>query len=227
MRAYNFASGLDLATTAHGGEVNLQSSLVKPPMYLKAVTQNVTATSASPAVFTAADVAVPNGSPVILGGDTAPTGFTAGVTYYAVASGTGGALKFKLSATRGGAAINSSDTGTAVTAQAMIDYGTNAGSIVAYIEDGKPGFQFSPGNSVVVAIDSAADHAGTTVALQGADPDATDPTVAGSYSDLFRVSGISTATQLANVVLKQFLRWDVVADVSEGADVASITLLCQ
>lgn len=226
MRAYNFASGIDLATTANGTGVNLQSSLVNPPMYLKAVSQAVTATSASPAVFTAADTALPNGTPVVLGG-TAPAGFTAGVTYYVVASGTGGALKFKLAATRGGAAINSSDTGTLVTADAMVDYGTNAGSVVSYIEDGKPGFQFTPGNSVVVAIDSAADHAGTSVALQGADPDTTDPTTAGTYSDLFRVSGISTATQLANVVLKQFIRWSVTADASEGADVASITLLCQ
>lgn len=221
MRAYNFASGLDLATTAHGGEVNLQSSLVKPAIYIKGVTQAVTATSASPAVFTAADTAVPNGTPVILGG-TAPTGFTAGVTYWAVASS---GMTFELAATRGGSAINSSSTGTGVTADAMIDFGSGASG--GYDEDGKQGFQFSPGNSVVVAIDSAADHAGTSVALQGADPDASDPTVAGSYSDLFRVSGISTATQLANVVLKQFIRWDIVADASEGADVASITLLCQ
>lgn len=222
MRAYNFASGLDLATTAHGGEVNLQSSLVKPPVYIKGVVQVVTATSASPAVFTAADVAVPNGTPVVLGGDTAPTGFTAGVTYWSVAAS---GMTFKLAATRGGSAINSSSTGTNVTAEAMIDFG--AGNSGAYIEDGKPGFQFTPGNSVVVAIDSAADHAGTSVALQGADPDTSDPTTAGSYTDLFRVSGISTATQMANVVLKQFIRWDVVADASEGADVASITLLCQ
>lgn len=225
MRAYNFATGIDLATTADGTAVNMQSSLVKPSVYLKGVIQAVTATSASPAVFTAAATALPNGTPVTLGGTAAPAGFTAGTTYYVVASGTGGALKFKLAATVGGAAINSSDTGTAVVANAMVDYGS--GAVGGYDEDGKQGFPFTPGNSVVVAIQSAADHAGTSVALQGADPNASDPTIAGSYVDLARVSGISTATRMFNVVLKQFLRWDVVADGAEGANVAAIILLGQ
>jgi len=80
---------------------------------------SVTATSASPAVFTWAGgvQALPfrNGCPVVLSGTSAPTGFTLGTTYYAVAanvlSGT-----FELAATQGGTAINSTSTGSGLTA---------------------------------------------------------------------------------------------------------------
>lgn len=78
-------------------------------------TQNVTATNASPCVFTAATTALPNGTLVILGGTAVPGGFTAGTFYYVV--NTVG-LTFNLAATLGGTAINSSSTGTAVTASA-------------------------------------------------------------------------------------------------------------
>lgn len=224
MRAYNFASAVDLTVTADGPTANLQSSLVKPPVYLVNVNDTVTATSASPAVFSASAVPVPNGTPVILGGTTAPTGFTLGKTYWAVAANLG-AKTFELSATRGGSAINSSSTGTAVTFSANINYGTGAGGQDNDDVDGTEGFQFTPGNSVVVAIQSSADHAGTSIGLQGADPSASDPTVAGAFTDLARVSGISTATQMFNVVLKQFLRYDVVADASEAAGVGAINIL--
>jgi hypothetical protein len=80
---------------------------------------SVTATNASPCVFTwNGGVAMPfeNGAPIILGGTAAPTGFTAGTVYYAIARSQA-AGTFELSATQGGAAINSTSTGTAVTAQ--------------------------------------------------------------------------------------------------------------
>jgi hypothetical protein len=78
-------------------------------------TQNATATSASPCVFTAATTALTNGTLVFLGGTAVPTGFTAGTLYYVVgASG----FTFKLATTLNGTAINSSSTGTAVTVSA-------------------------------------------------------------------------------------------------------------
>lgn len=228
MRAYNFASGIDLATTADGDAVSIQSSLISPAVYIKGVGPQVVVVTdgSTEAIFTAADVGIPDGSPVTLDGTAAPTGFVFGTTYYAVGADVG-AKTFNLSLTKGGAAIDYTAAGTAVTAQAMVNYGTGPETAGGFDEDAKPGFQFTPGNSVVVAIQSAADHAGTSVSLQGADPSANDPTIAGSYTTLATVAGISTATQLFNVVLKQFLRWSVTADAAEGADVASITLLCQ
>lgn len=83
------------------------------------VSASVTATSASPCVFTWSGGVLPAaaiaGAAVVLGGTAVPTGFTAGTVYYLVnptpLSGT-----FSLAATPGGSAINSSSTGTAVTA---------------------------------------------------------------------------------------------------------------
>lgn len=74
-------------------------------------TQNVTATSASPAVFTAASLALPDRTLVYLGGTAVPTGFTAGAFYYVVNSS---GMTFELSLTPAGTPINSSSTGTAV-----------------------------------------------------------------------------------------------------------------
>jgi hypothetical protein len=81
---------------------------------------SVTCTNANPAVFTwsgGASLPFQNGCPIVLGGTTAPTGFTLGTTYYVVAANQA-AGTFELSATQGGAAINSTSTGTAVTASA-------------------------------------------------------------------------------------------------------------
>jgi phage tail sheath gpL-like len=77
----------------------------------------VTATSASPAVFTWSAVPFGNGAQVVLGGTSAPTGFTAGTTYYVVNASTN---TFELSATLGGTAINSTSTGSGLTATALI-----------------------------------------------------------------------------------------------------------
>ena len=87
----------------------------------------VTATSASPCVFnwnTSTPLPFQNGAPIVLGGSAAPTGFTIGTTYYAVACNQA-AGTFQLSATQGGAAINSSSTGTAVTAATAPTMPTN------------------------------------------------------------------------------------------------------
>jgi hypothetical protein len=79
----------------------------------------VTATSATPAVFTWAGgtvgLPVQNGAQIVLGGTTVPAGFTAGVTYYVVGA-SAAAGTFNLAATQGGSALASTSTGTAVTA---------------------------------------------------------------------------------------------------------------
>ena len=93
----------------------------------------VTATNASPCVFTWTGNPIVNGQGVYLTGTAVPTGFTAGTTYFAV--GVSGNT-FQLSATLGGTAINSTSTGTAVTA--TLEYKPNdlianaaaAGSVV-------------------------------------------------------------------------------------------------
>lgn len=80
-----------------------------------------TATSASPAVFTAPGSSYANGNTVVLfpgAGGTLPTGFTAGTVYYVVsASG----ATFQLSATSGGTAINSSSTGSGIVAALTLE----------------------------------------------------------------------------------------------------------
>jgi hypothetical protein len=81
-------------------------------------TVSVTATSASPAVFTGDTL--PNGTIITNIGGTPPTGFSAGTFYYVV--NTSGNT-FQLSATPGGTAINSSSTGTSVTV-ASYKFGT-------------------------------------------------------------------------------------------------------
>ena len=74
-----------------------------------------TATNASPAVFTCASPTFANGIQVVLSGGTPPTGFTNGTGYFVVnASGN----TFQLSATSGGAAINSTSTGNGTVTQA-------------------------------------------------------------------------------------------------------------
>jgi hypothetical protein len=93
------------------------------------VTMSVTATAASPCVFTWGTPVTPGfpGAPLPFEDDesislsgTVPAGFTAGVTYYAVATddemGT-----FALAATPGGPAINSTSTGVNVIATLITD----------------------------------------------------------------------------------------------------------
>lgn len=88
-----------------------------------------TATNASPCVFTATGTAYANGQQLVLAATSSvPTGFTANTTYYVVdASGT----SFSLSATSGGAAINSSSTGSGIYVAPPAS-GTRFGSINDY-----------------------------------------------------------------------------------------------
>lgn len=69
-----------------------------------------TATNASPCVFTASGHYYGNDTNIFLTGGTPPTGFTNGTSYYVVSTNIG-AGTFRLAATPGGAAINSSSTG--------------------------------------------------------------------------------------------------------------------
>lgn len=77
------------------------------------IVASVTATNASPCVVTDTAHGMPNGTPVVLGGTAVPTGFVAGTIYFVVNQA---ANTYQLAATVGGAAINSSSTGTAVSA---------------------------------------------------------------------------------------------------------------
>jgi phage tail sheath gpL-like len=109
---------------ALGNGVEVLVATDQPNVLNAGVTGNVTVTVAAPGVFTMAG-GLPswfaNGTPVVLGGTTAPGGFTAGTTYYAVAVN-GSAGTFELAATVGGSAITSSSAGTAVTATAKVAF---------------------------------------------------------------------------------------------------------
>jgi hypothetical protein len=97
-----------------------------------------TATNASPCVFTCASPTFANGNQVVLSGGTAPTGFTNGTGYFVVsASGT----TFQLSATSGGAAINSSSTGngTVTLATAANSFGYNDFDILLLAKQNQDG----------------------------------------------------------------------------------------
>lgn len=140
----------------------------------------VTCTSASPGVFTAAADYIPvNGQRVKLGGTTVPTGFTRGTTYYVVAAS---GRTFELSATSGGAAINTSSTGTAVLA--IVSTSETQSAAVA--------LPFKSNYGVVVYNGTAG-----SLVLQECD------TAGGSYTTLATVG----AKSFANVKLnKQFIK---------------------
>lgn len=136
---------------------------------------SVTATSASPAVFTAAADYIPtNGDRVKLSGTAVPTGFTAGTTYFVVAAS---GRTFELSATSGGAAINSSSTGTAVVAH--VSSKAASGAVVA--------LPFKPEFTVVVSNPSAG-----SLVLQDSDDNVTFGTLA-----------TVAAKSFANVILRK------------------------
>jgi hypothetical protein len=85
--------------------------------FLPAGPFSFTATNASPCVFTAAGSSYASGAAVVLSGGSLPAGFTAGTTYYVVsASGT----SFSLAATAGGAAINSTSSGSGTVQTSML-----------------------------------------------------------------------------------------------------------
>lgn len=76
-----------------------------------------TATNASPCVFTAPATNYSSGQPVVLApiaGGAIPTGFTADQIYYVAGTPSATANTFSLASTLGGAAVNSSSTGTGI-----------------------------------------------------------------------------------------------------------------
>lgn len=92
------------------------STLLRPDTELQstiAESFSATATSASPAVFTATGNGLSNQSAVQMTG-TPPTGFSTGTKYWVVANGTDGTGKFRLSAGIAGTAVNSSSTGSSI-----------------------------------------------------------------------------------------------------------------
>lgn len=78
-----------------------------------ATTGTVTITNASPGVVTFTGNSFANGDMVVFTTSGAlPTGLTASTTYFVVNNGTDGSGKFRVSATSGGSAINTSSAGS-------------------------------------------------------------------------------------------------------------------
>lgn len=217
MRVLTIGAAVSLNATASQTPVNLQSSTVKPPIYLSSIQQNVTCTSATPMVATGT-VALLNGTAVILGGTAVPTGFTAGTVYYVV--NTSG-LTFQLAATVGGAAIASSSTGTAVTAyspSAQLGAGAAAPSTSPAVDDeaNVPDSPFLVGDPATVSLQSGAAAGTTTIFVEGADDTMNPPGTPGAYSTLASIVGISVPTILVKIAaLPQYIRTRV---VNGGAD---------
>lgn len=125
--------------------------------------QTVTITNATPAVFTNGTntTGYYNGMPIIFTTSGAlPTGLTAGTTYYIIELGTDGASKYRVSASRGGSAINTSSAGsgthssrplvpTALTSSSLtgLTFSRNTSSPLSGAAD----FKLAQSNSTVVA----------------------------------------------------------------------------
>jgi hypothetical protein len=118
-------TGGSVTALSSGAITNPTSVLTRPS---SAVTASVTATGSGPCTFTWTGNPLVNGQTVVLGGTAVPAGFTAGLTYFAV-NVAGNA--FQLALTLGGAAIASTNSGTAVTATLTYASGELVGSAVA------------------------------------------------------------------------------------------------
>jgi hypothetical protein len=102
------------------GQTSLNSGAITNPLATvitrpaSAVSSAVTATSATPCVFTWTGHPLQVGQAVVLSGTTAPTGgnFVLGVTYWVSVIATN---TFQLAATSGGASLSSTSTGTSLT----------------------------------------------------------------------------------------------------------------
>lgn len=217
MRQVAIGVAVSLNATASQAPINLQSSSTKPPIYLSSIQQAVTCTSASPMVATGT-VALANGTAVVLGGTAVPTGFTAGTVYYVV--NTAG-LTFQLALTVGGAGVNSSSTGTAVTAfspSANLGAGANAPPTSPAVDDESSAVDspFIRGGPGVVAIQSGAAAGTTTFLVEGAEDTMAPPGTPGAYTTIGQIVGINAATLLVAVpVLPQYIRTRV---INGGAD---------
>ena len=164
-------------------------TLTQLPIYLPADTaqqpfgdplSDITVTSASPGVITSPGYNPANGDAVAFSfasGGSMPTGLTAGTRYYVVsASGN----TFSVSATKGGAAINTSSTGSLLTLHLLSSqvYGTRC--------------PFKTGDSVVALNLSA-----SPISVQAA-PDAGgvagNPTGPGTYVTIATIAAGSAST---------------------------------
>ena len=161
-----------------------QLSVTQYPIYLPAdyaqlpfgdPLSDITVTSASPGVVTSPGYNPTNGDAVgfsFAAGGSIPTGLTAGTVYYVVNAAND---TFQVSATKGGAAINTSSTGASLTLHLLSNqrYGTRC--------------PFKTGATVV-----AMNLGGSTVTLQSA-PDASagvpygNPTGPGAYTTIAAV----------------------------------------
>lgn len=97
---------------------SLNDILLRATSILGIASQSVTVTSASPGVVTLTGHKLNVGDPVFFGGTTTPPPIVAGTVYYV--SFIVDANKFRVSATKGGADINTTGTGTAVTVTRMV-----------------------------------------------------------------------------------------------------------
>ena len=109
------------SSNPNGGAITLAGNFsVKSPVgvaFANTLTQSAvscTVTSASPGVITWTAHGLTANTPIYLTGTTAPTGLTKDVVYYVVGSAIT-TNTIEISATPGGAAINTSSTGTSVT----------------------------------------------------------------------------------------------------------------
>lgn len=217
MRAVTIGNGVSLNATASQAPINLQSSQVSPPVYIGSPQQNVTCTNASPMVATGT-LALANGTPVVLGGTAVPTGFTAGQVYYVV--NTSG-VTFQLSATVGGAAINSSSTGTAVTAfspSANLGLGANAPPTSTAVDDESAAVDspFIVGGPGVVVAKSQAGAGTTSFIVEGANDSMAPAGTPGAYTAIITIAGVQANQVVAQVAsLPQYIRTRV---VNGGAD---------
>lgn len=110
----NFAGARGVVGDTHGLMVTGNACNIGGGSYMQndcgsqSTPPTFTATNGSPCVFTATGQVPFNGTPIVLSGSP-PTGFTAGTIYFVVAQS---GSTFELAATLGGAALNSSSTGS-------------------------------------------------------------------------------------------------------------------
>ncbi len=117
-------TGGSVTALSSGAITNPASVLTRPA---GAVSGAVTATSATPCVFTWTGNPLVNRQTVVLAG-TMPTGFSAGVAYYVVGQS---GNNFSLALTLGGPGIASTSTGSGITATLTYSNGELIGSATA------------------------------------------------------------------------------------------------
>jgi len=162
--------------------VELEDNLENPALFVGSGVPivnytGVTATSASPAVFTLPSGSIANGRAVKLGG-AVPGGFTANKVYYVVA--TSGST-FELALTVGGAAINSTSAGGSITVYDVTGMQLGTAEISGETGDvtAAPGVPFLEGYTAILTLGGAFLASNSvTLFVEGASD------VAGGYNNL-------------------------------------------